>query len=187
MTVADSAKRALEPYDWPSLPEAAGSLDPLLRHLADLHASLRQLVALADDKLTAMRSADATALRDCALREEELVKRVLFEQQNRGALITRAAQGLPQAPPGTKQLKDLLPHVPEPLSSALQARRAALQQAASELRRKNRIVATVAQNLQAHIRGVFAELAKTAEESVVYGAGGQHETSTKRCWVDAVG
>jgi hypothetical protein len=85
------------------------------------------------------------------------------------------------------RLKDIAARLPEPLASSLRARSTVLQTSAAELQRKNRLAGRVAQNLQSHIRGIFADVAAAAQESLVYGPQGQHETGRPRCWVDAVG
>jgi flagellar biosynthesis/type III secretory pathway chaperone len=162
-------------------------LRELSQYLADLHDALKRLGALAAEKLAALRTANTAALRDCAVRENELVRQVLCDEQQRDAVLARLAQSLPGCPPKPVRLTELIEHLPEPLAGPLRARRAGLQEMATELQRKNRLVEAVVRNLQAHIRGVFAEVAKAAQESLVYGARGQHEVGSTRCCMDAVG
>lgn len=162
-------------------------VDELLHYLGTLHASLKNLVTLANEKLAALRRADAAALVDCATREGVLVRDVLLGEQQRDALLARVAQRLPAEAGEVTTVSALAACLPEPVSSSLRARGAALRAVATELQRKNRVVAAVAQNLQAHIRGIFAELAKATQETLVYGAKGQPEASSTRCCVDAVG
>lgn len=175
----------------PEAPSAAPPTTAMLReldgYLGRLHAALGELLELAGEKLAAIRKADGRALQRCALREELLVRDVLFGEQQRDALLARVAQGLrlPGCPPGG--LTEILEHVPEPWQSSWRARGAGLRRIATELQRKNRIVSQVAHNLHWHIRSLFASVAQAAQESVVYGANGTHETSVKQCWVDAVG
>lgn len=175
------------PPSKPPAPLATETLRELDGYLARLHAALRELLELAGEKLAALRKADGRALQHCALREELLVRDVLFGEQQREALLARVAQGLrlPGCPPGG--LTEILEHVPEPWQSSWRARGVGLRQVATELQRKNRIVSQVAHNLHWHIRSLFASVAQVAQESVVYGANGTHETSVKQCWVDAVG
>jgi len=168
-------------------PGAAEVVRELLNHLAGLHNALQQLVALSDEKLAALRTADTHALRQCAFREEELLKQVLRQDDERAAILARVAQHLPGCSAHPTRLTELLACLPEPLASPLRARSEGLREIASELARKNRLVARVAQNLQAHIRGIFADVAKAVQESVVYRADGQHEVRSTRCCVDAVG
>jgi hypothetical protein len=156
----------------------------LSQHLADLHAALKQLAELATEKLAAMRRADTDALNGCAEREEGLLRTVLRDEQGRNAILARLAQSLhcPQV-----RLTEIVDRLPEPVASALRARSVALKEIAGELQRRNRLAASVAQNLQAHIRGIFADVASANRESLVYGPRGQHEMSSPRRWVDAVG
>ena len=85
------------------------------------------------------------------------------------------------------QLGEIAGYLPEPTASAIRARSMALREMAQTLKRKNRLAAQVAQDLQTHIRGIFAELAKVNQEQVVYGPRGNHEQTSTRSWVDAVG
>jgi hypothetical protein len=159
----------------------------LSQHLSGLQAALQQLCETATDKLTALRRADTDALSACAAREEQLLKGVFRGEVERKAAIARVAQHLPCSTPQGARLYDIAEHLPEPLASALRARSVALRDVAAELQRKNKLAAGVARNLQGHIRGIFAEVAAAAQESVVYGPQGQHETGRPRAWVDAVG
>jgi hypothetical protein len=172
-------------------PAPAGGLTEqireLLTHLASLHVALSTLAGLAGEKLGALRRADAPALQDCARREGELLNAVFRAEQQRKAVLARVAQSLhlPAEPRST--LTEIAARLGEPLASAVRARSTALQDAAAELQRKNGLVARVAQSLQSHVRGIFAEVAGAAHEPAGYGPRGQHETGTPRCWVDAVG
>lgn len=163
------------------------SADELLGYLTSLHTSLAALVTLAHEKLDALRRADSRALQECALREEELIRRVVLGSRKRDALFARVAQGLQQQSGRKLTLAELTDALPEPQKSTLRARSVALRNAAAELQQKNRVIAKVARNLHSHIRGVFAEVAKLAQESEVYGAKGTQEAGQNACWLDAVG
>ncbi len=159
----------------------------LSTQLAGLHEAMRKLAEVAREKLAALRAADAVALHRCAGREGELLSQVFRQQQGRNATIARLAQSLRLPDPGRARLAEVTANLPEPLASSLRARGVALREVAEELQRGNKIAAAVAHNLQEHLSGIFAELAGAAQESQVYGPQGQHEPSTSRCWVDAVG
>ena len=159
----------------------------LVQHLTELHGGLKQLAALASEKLAALRAADAPALELCAAREGELVREVLSKEQQRNALLARLAQSLRFSLAEGAGLTEIAARLPEPLASSVRARGMALRETAAELQRKNRLVASVAHNLQAHIRGVLGDVAKAARESLVYGSAGRHEAGSPRYWVDAVG
>jgi len=169
------------------LTASGDELAELLTSLNDWLAQLRQLVALSQRKLAALRTADTPALEQLAGEEGERVRELLAAGTARAAVLARVAQSLPGGPPARLTLGTLAERLDEPAASVLRAKSVALREAATELQRKNAVVAQVARNLQGHIRGVFAELAKATQESVVYGAGGQPEASGRRCWVDAVG
>jgi len=176
MTPADPAA--------PHTPALTDTGRELGQHLANLHTSLKQLAELARTKLAAMRQADTTALTACAAREEELLRDVCRGEQARNAVLARLAQSLhcPRV-----RLTEITDRLPQPLASQIRARSVALKEIASESQQRNKLAAAVAQNLQAHIRGIFADVANANQESLVYGPHGQHEMSSPRRWVDAVG
>ena len=165
----------------------ATAVGELLEQLARLQAALKALSELAAAKLAALRKADAAALADCAAREEALLKSLFGTERARDAAIASVAQSLRLAAAPRPRLRDLASRLPEPLASNLRARAAGLEEVARELQQKNGLAADVARRLHSHIRGVFADVATAAQESVVYGAQGQFEGGRPRCWVDAVG
>jgi len=169
----------------PAVP--SGPLRELVGCLSNLQTALKRLLALAEEKLAAMRAADVGALRDCALREDALLKQVFMEEKQRKAVLARVAQSVPCSGQERVSLTELADHLPEPLASSLRARSTALQALAEKLQQKNRVAANVAQNLQSHIRGVFAAVAKVGQETGVYGPRGEHESNVERRWIDAVG
>jgi hypothetical protein len=171
----------------PLVSEVADPLRDLLAHLTDLHATLRQLTDLSQHKLELLRAADADGLQSCAARESELLHQVFHAAQARGAVLARLAQSMQIEELRSLRLGRICERLPEPQASVLRARITALEETAGLLQRKNQLAATVAQNLQSHIRGVFAELAKATQECTGYGPHGMPETSSERCWVDAVG
>jgi hypothetical protein len=167
-----------------ALPLVARELN---ENLAALHSLLRQLLEQAEEKLAAIRAADSVRMQLCAARETDLLAEVGRVEQQRGAILARAAQGLPDSGAAPLGLGAVARRVPEPLASVFRARTLALERAARELQKKNELVARVAQHLQSHIRAIFAALAKANQESVVYSPKGQHEQRNVRFWLDAVG
>lgn len=184
----------------PAIPRAAAEpgagrmpaavLEPLrelVDYLGELHGLLRALAELAGQKLAALRAADAARLHACAAREGSLLQEIFRTAQGRAAVLARLAQALHIADLRTLRLAGLADRLPEPQASLLRARSTALAQVAAELQRKNTLVAAVAHDLQAHIRGVFAELARVGQEPSGYGPAGRPQAGSRRCWVDAVG
>lgn len=185
MTRAEAATLTLKPGATHPVPDAlARQLD---ENVAGLHSRLRQLLELAQEKLAALRSANADALQSCAARESNLLEQVLHNEQERTAVLARLAQTLHLPAEHKQSLEHIADLLAEPRRSALRARNAALRDVATQLQEKNKLVARVAHNLQSHIRGVFAALAKVNQESIVYGPKGQHEQRNIRSWLDAVG
>lgn len=168
-------------------PAAAQVLPALAQELTEFQQVLQQLAQLAGSKITALRAADTPALEACAAREEQLLREVFRREQQRKAVLARTAQALHVATDHGVTLGDLAAALPEPLASSLWARSAGLQAAAEELQRKNQLVALVAQKLQSHIRGIFAEVAGVTTATPLYGPAGQRDARATRTWVDAVG
>ncbi len=159
----------------------------LLACLADLQGLVTHLLDLANQKLAAMRRADAAALQHIAAREAGLIDQVQRHKQVRHAVLARLAQGLraPELP--AAGLEKIAARLPEPQASSIVARTRGLREIALALEQKNRLAAEVAHRLQSHVRGLFSQLAQAGQESVVYGPRGQHEQTRTRVWVDAVG
>lgn len=167
-------------------PGVQSALDGLLPALAGSYECLQKLVEIADAKLAAIRAAEAAELHRLAGDEREVLERLMQCEQSRREGLARLAQTL-QCPalPGTlSQIARLLPSA---LASALTARARGLADAAEKLRRKNSLVASVAQDLQGLIRGVFTDVTRCGQESIVYRANGKPALRDKRMWVDAVG
>jgi flagellar biosynthesis/type III secretory pathway chaperone len=168
-------------------PTAEGHVRDLLTMLHALHESLKQLLELAGRKLLAMRAADTDALQDCATEERAVLQTLFARQQKRDAVLARLAQSLPNHDGRLLALPELAGRLPEPFSSRLRARSLGVRQTADALRAKNQLVARVARNLHAHIRAVFADMAKVNQEAVGYGPNGKQEQRNRQTWIDAVG
>lgn len=174
----------------PVAAQPAAAADPrreLCENLAELHARLKDLLALAEQKLAATRTADWEGLRGCAARELDVLEAVGGVAQQRTAILARLAQALPWPGARSASLTALAERVGEPYASQIRARALALREVSGKLQRKNEVVSLVARELQGHIREVFAVLAKSTRQTVGYGAQGQEQAATTRAWVDAVG
>jgi|YNPNPStandDraft_1061719.scaffolds.fasta_scaffold66479_2 flagellar biosynthesis/type III secretory pathway chaperone len=155
--------------------------------LGALSELLKGLVATAEQKLAAMRAADADGLQVCAAREGELLEQVGVVNRRRQAAIAQLAQALQVPADCEVNVWALARWLREPMGSILRARIRGLFELAERLRHLNAVAARVAQDLQSHIRAVFAEVAKANRESVLYGPEGQQEQGQVRSSVEAVG
>lgn len=164
----------------PTWPAFAAALDELL-------ASLRQLDALASEKLAALRQADSKRLEACAAEEGELLAAVLAQGPRRGALLADVAQRLLGDVRGAPTLAMLAERLPEPQASNLRAKSLLFEKVTGELQRKNRLAGQVARKLQEHVRGIFADVAKSAQTQVGYGKSGPSVLAGASCYVEAVG
>lgn len=165
----------------------AAAVAVLVEYLATLQPRLQALLALAEEKLAALRKADTAALRCCAAREEPLVREVLTQEARRPAILAAVAQALRRPELRNAGLAALAARLPQALAAPLLARHLGLQTVAAQLQRKNRIAAAVARNLQGHIREVFAAVAKCTQEPAGYSAGGNQARSAALVLLDAVG
>jgi CHAT domain-containing protein len=159
----------------------------LLAAMSSVHDLLRQLLELADTKLSAMRRADVEALRQCATDESSVLQELIEREKQRDAVLARLAQSLHWPDRGGGRLSGIAERLSEPFRSRLLAKTESLHQIASALRQKNRLAASVARNLHSHIRAVFDDVARVNQESVMYGPSGKHEHRNAQAWVDAVG
>ncbi|MDX2198295.1 MAG: hypothetical protein SF069_04890 [Phycisphaerae bacterium] len=88
---------------------------------------------------------------------------------------------------GELRVTEVAAFLPQPMASQVGAAAIRLKGLGEELKRKNALVRDVTQGLQAHIRGIFASLAREGEESISYGPNGRESRNRVRTWVDAVG
>lgn len=168
--------------------QVAAGTEQLLACLTELQTQLSALATLADDKLQAMRQADTAALNGCTRREAELLQAVYRAEQTRHATLAQLAQSLQCPELAQAGLSALAEVLPPPLAARVQAENAGLRQVALELERKNELATRVAQELQRHVRGVFAEIAKRGQETAVYGrAGRPARRQGARMLLDAMG
>ena len=168
-------------------PGLEAQADELLEVMSALHEMLKQLLELVQDKLAAMRGADAAELQRCAVEECGVLERLFAQECRRDAVLARLAQSLPGECPPQARLSEIAERLPEPFCSRLRARTAGMRRTIDELRRKNRVAAEVARHLHEHIRAVFEDVARVNQQSVVYGPSGKHEQRTNQTWVDAIG
>lgn len=159
----------------------------LLDRLADLQGELRELLALADAKLEALRRADADGLQRCSSAESQRLERVLRLNRERAAVLARLAQRLHWPEAASASLSDIAARVGEPLGSRLRARSVPLREVAAQLEKKNRVAALVARNLQEHVRAIFATVAEADAQPLGYTPGGRLASGGPTRWIDAVG
>ncbi|MBN2447191.1 MAG: flagellar export chaperone FlgN [Phycisphaerae bacterium] len=172
----------------PHTPELGRAADALLTCFHVAYELLSKLLALADDKLDAIRRADAKRLNQNTHSELKLLQQIAVNDQERNAVLARIAQALRRPELKQGRASEIAAALPEPTSSRLRARISGLREVALNLRKKNDLVARVARDLQTHIRDIFAEVAKSQMETAVYDACGQHERHAKpRMIVDALG
>ncbi len=180
-------KRVLDLPSQPTTTVVGTEADRLDACLGQLHGHLKTLLACADEKVGALRSADSAALQSISEREAQQLHAVFHAEQERKAILARLAQAMPDAALEQATLKELIPLLPEPTASRIQARSQGLREISKRLQEKNGFVADVAQRLQQHIRDVFADVAKANQESIVYQQDGRHRIDETRNWIDAVG
>lgn len=159
----------------------------LLANLADLGHALRGLLDLSTRKLAALRTADAAELTRCAAAAPAAIEQMAELTRRRGVILARLAQALRAPRLATAPLSDVAARLAEPSASALRARIVPLREISLRIEQKNRLASDVARRLHSHIREVFADVAKAAQESVVYGPDGQPDPRLAQNWVDAVG
>lgn len=161
--------------------------DALLAGSIALHEHAKVLLALAEEKLTSLKKADTQTLSRIAAVEVQTLEKLLAEERQQGALIARVAQAMRVPTSGKPRLSDVAEKMPEPLRSQITAKIAGLRAVTGKLQEMNRRAAEVARHLHAHIREIFAAVAKVGQQQTGYDGRGQHKHSTAQQWVDAVG
>src|SRR5207249_1116357 len=118
------------------LPPAAGiesDVQTLLDTLVELGGHLRALLDLASRKLEAMKRADVPALTQCAAEEERELQRMLRRDGQREAVLARLAQALRFRSQAPARLTEIAARLPQPFSSQILAKSAALRDLATKL------------------------------------------------------
>lgn len=162
-------------------------IEPLVSSLRAAHAQLQGLLGLAEQKLAALRSADAGALHRLTHDEATTLDALAASDRARRAVIAELAQVLPGGFGPIERITDFARALPEPESSLFLAKTEGLRVVAARLAEKNRLVANVAQHLQTHLRGALADAAAAGRQEVGYGRNGEKERATTDQWMDALG
>lgn len=163
------------------------TLNDLDTSLANTTNALTQLVALAERKLVALRSADTITLHQTARLEKQELERTFALEQERSAIVARVAQGLPGRKAERLRLSEIAECLPAPWNAKIGEKTRVLKRLSEMLQQKNRLAAGVAQNLHKHIRAVMEELATSTHEPHGYRRDGRREHGTANNWVDAIG
>lgn len=153
----------------------------------ELYAGMAELAELAERKLAAVRRADAAALVACTSAEAVRLHGVAQLDRKRAAALAALAQQLHDPALARARLEEIAKKLPPPFSAKLQAKSAGLRLVAEKLQEKNRVFASVARNLQSHVRAVLNDLTGAATGGPAYGRDGKMETTAGRCLVDALG
>lgn len=161
--------------------------DALRGYLDGLYADLRELLDIADAKLTAIKAAAANDLHDLAAQETDALARVMQKEQHRSAAITQIAQALQNPQLTNATLTEVVNALPDDISMKLVGKTAGLTDISEKLKKRNDLVAEVARGVQDHIDDVFTQVARANVESDGYGSKGQPSQHERRKWVDAVG
>lgn len=159
----------------------------LMAALDEAHDSLRRLLALAKEKLAAIRTADTVELKRVAERECEELQRLFERERRRDATVARLAQTLHCDSEQRPRVSELADRMHEPFSSRLRAKTEGLRATAGLLQQRNRVAAGVARSLHQHIREVFEDVARVNRETIGYRPDGQYERQRTDSWVDAIG
>ena len=169
----------------------AGGLSHLLARLmaalGGWHRQLSDLVQITEQKLSAMRRADITAMHACMQEESTALQTIAAGEQERRAILAAVAQRLHLPADATPQLSKIAERLAEPESSHLRAKTLGLQELAERLKKRKSLAAVVARSLQSHVRAALAEVSGVNQSSIGYGPSGRAEQRITRSWVDAVG
>lgn len=163
-------------------------LAELLEALSASSDTVSRLAALAGQKLSALRQADADALHRCAQVEGRLVAALTQLIRQRQAVLARLAQALHAPPLAQRPISELAARLDPPQASLLLAAAQRLAMLGGELQRKNALTARAARGLQEHIHAALAALQAEPTPDVTYRASGQRDRqSAGSKWIDAVG
>ncbi|MHC4991077.1 MAG: flagellar protein FlgN [Planctomycetota bacterium] len=156
------------------------ALEGLLREELDDHRSLLETL---DRQREAIRVADASALGECAEKEQQILQLLRARERHRSRLVEQLRNELGGEAPAT--ISSLADHAEEPLRTRLLSVAAELREAVARARRESSIVRAAAEALTRHLGGLLQSMQAAVGSAGVYGRRGRIDTASPlACSVD---
>lgn len=150
--------------------------DPVAAELDQVSAALERAVealsGLANERLDALRRADAGAIARCVGQENELVQSVAGLEARRASASAALSARLGGTGPEAARLSWLAERIDGPVGRRLRERSARLSAGLVALRRVNGVGEMAASRLSAHMEGLWRQAAASLNHAKVYGRRG---------------
>jgi hypothetical protein len=130
----------------------------LLRMLAALAESHRELLGLIREKREAIRTADIARITATCEAEQRVARRIGDIEKQRLALIGELAPALGETVAPTLALREIAARVEEPLRGRLHEESEALRRDVEAVRRESSIVTAAADGLNRHLAGIMQKV-----------------------------
>lgn len=153
-------------------------IDDLIRVLGDLARLHTELLAVVQEKVTAMKRAEIDRMRDLGLAEQQLAARIEQREGLRRQLADKVAEQLGLGARGGRKLtaSALAERLPTPHQDKFRAAANALREAVTQVSRVNHTASRIAQGVLTHYRAIFSALATPAGPAARYGVHGRTES-----------
>lgn len=162
-------------------------LEPLMQTMRTELTAYKQLAAVLEQKLDAMRRRDLQDMQFRLEREQRLLVTMRQAAGQRTVLVRRLARTiLPGRTPEEVTARELAQTSSEPQQSRMMGLIGMLREAAEKVQRLNRVVTQTTRKLMGHIDAIFNLIAQGDGESGLYGRAGKKAPTPQRQLVDAI-
>jgi len=165
----------------------ASELEKLVEVMNDQLQWHRDLAAVLENKLDAVRHYDASRLEALCTAEQRLMEMIHTNESKRVHAV-RLATGalLPQQRGRLATARELILAAPEPVRSKLSAVTALLCEATEKMRRLNRISELASRKIMGHFDHIFRIIAQSGCDIGLYGRAGKKDLLEQNRLIDAV-
>lgn len=153
------------PHTDPDAERLAALVDELVR-------SYEALVALADERLDAIRTSEARRLASCVRRENQIVQRVAEIERERMDVVASLARTLGSDKGGATRVTWIARRIEGDVGEPLLDQCARLRSLGEALRAKNAVAKTAAEHLAGHMTGLLQAVARHLNHAKTYSRNG---------------
>ena len=165
----------------------ADALEQLLETMREELQWQRDLAAVLENKLDAMRHYDVSRLESLSISEQRLMQAVHVRAQKRHDACQKAtAQLLPERSHETASAGELARVAPEPARAQLLSLTALLREAMEKVQRLNRVNRLSTQRILGHLEHIFKLIAQSGRDIGLYGRAGKKPFVEQYRLVDAL-
>jgi len=165
----------------------ADALENVIQVLNEQLRFYRDLAAVLENKLDAMRHYDATRLEALSQAEQRLIEAIKHVEKKRNEAVRRATGHLlPQRQGELASARELAQAAPPPFREKLSVLASLLREVAEKVQRLNQIGALATQKIMGHFDHIFRIIAQSGRDIGLYGRAGKKTLLEQNRIVDAI-